>query len=138
MNEKDLQQKYVEFQMIEEQLKQATEQIQELNNKILELDYLKKSIDEFSELKNGSEILAPISSGIFVKAKILESSKMLVNVGHGTVVEKDIKGTQKLLDQQAVEVEKLRVNLLTSASKLSMKSEQIESELRENVQVSKG
>jgi len=138
MNEKELQQKYIEFQMIEEQLKQATEQIQELNNKMLELDYLKKALDEYTGLKKGSEILAPISSGIFIKAKIQDNEKMLVNVGHGTVVEKDIDGTKKLLDEQAHEIEKIRVKLLTTASTLSIKSEKLENQLRKDVQVSKG
>ena len=68
MSDKAIQEKYYEYQVIEEQTKAVSKQIQELADKLLELEYLKISLDEFSELKKGTGILAPISSGIFVKA----------------------------------------------------------------------
>jgi len=133
MDETALQQKYMEFQVIEQQIKSVTEQVQELNNKLMELEYLKSSLDELSKVEKKTEILAPISSGIFVRADIKDTKNLLVNVGSGTVVKKDVPATQKLMDNQVEEVEKLRTQLISQLTKLSMKSEQLEIELKDLV-----
>jgi len=124
-----LQKKYMEFQVIEQQIKQITKQVQELDNKMLELEYLKKSLDELSGVKKDTEILAPISPGIFIKAKLATSDELLVNVGGNAVVGKDIKGTKDLLDFQITEIENLRTQLITEMSNLSENSQVIEQEL---------
>jgi len=128
-DEKQLQQKYMEFQMIEEQLKQISNQVQELDSKLLELEYLKKSLDELAGAKKGSEILAPISPGIFVKAELLDPNDLLVNVGSKTVVGKNIKETKKLLDFQINEIDNIREQMIAELTKNSRKAQDIEKEL---------
>lgn len=130
--EEELKKKYMEFQMVEQQIKQLSEQVQELNNKVLELDYLKGALDEFKSVKEGEEILAPIGSGIFVKAK-LSSHDLLVNVGTGAVINKDVEGTKGLLDGQANEIDLMRSEILEQLEKLSSHAMGIEQELKKMV-----
>lgn len=130
MTEKKLQAKYYEFQQIEEQIKQVTNQLQELNNKILELEYLKTSLDEISGYKKGDEILAPLSSGIFVKAKLEDTKELLVNVGSGTVIGKDIDSTKKLMDGQIEEIENIRHQYMHQMQELTVQAQQVEADLK--------
>jgi len=126
----ELQKKYAEFQVIEKQLKMVSDQIQELNSKMMELEYISQSVAELSTLKEGTEILAPFSSGIFVRATIQKANEFLVNVGTGTVVKKSLEETQGLLQKQAEDIESLRMELIAQATKLSEQSEALEKELK--------
>ena len=127
----ELKEKYIDFQVVEEQVKLVTQQLQELNNKILELEYLRQSLDELKTVKKGSEILAPISPGIFVRAQIKDTEELLVNVGANSVVTKDVEDTKKLLNTQQGEIEKIRETMLSQLHRLSIKSQSLEKELRE-------
>ncbi|MFW6014351.1 MAG: prefoldin subunit alpha [Candidatus Nanoarchaeia archaeon] len=108
---KELQQKYVEYQTYEEHLKDLQKQLQQVDENILEINYIKNSLDEFSQIKEGKEILCPLSSGIFVKANIRKTHEFFVNVGSNVVVGKDLEETKKLMESQEKEIEKTRENL---------------------------
>jgi len=126
----ELQKKYYEYQMMEEQMKVINEQLQELSNKLTELEYIKISLDEIGKVKKGSEILAPITSGVFIKANLEDNRKLLVNVGNNTVVTKSVAETKGLMDGQIQEVEQIRAQLLEQFSVMSEKSTEIEKELQ--------
>jgi prefoldin alpha subunit len=121
----------MDFQINEQQLRQISEQFGELNNKIMELEYISQSLDEIGKLEKGTEILAPISSGIFIKADIKDSAKLLINIGSGAVVPKTIKETKELLKKQLDEIEGLRGSLMMQLNEYSLKSQKLEQELKE-------
>jgi len=131
IDKKSLQEKYYEFQYLDQQIKQVTQQIQELNNKLLELEYIKTALGELGTIKKDSEILAPISSGIFIKAKLKDNDNLLVNVGGSTVVSKNVKEAQTLLDSQISEIESVRQETLAQAQELAMRANSIERQLKE-------
>jgi len=128
-DEKDLKEKYMEFQMNEQQIKALSQQMQEINNKVLELEYIKTALDEIGTVKKKTEILAPLSSGIFIKTELKENDKLLVNVGSQTVVPTSIPDTKKLMDKQLTEIENVRVEILSQINEYSSKNQEIEKEL---------
>jgi prefoldin alpha subunit len=128
---KTIKEKYMEYQMLEEQVKSMTGQLQELNNKVLELEYLKLSLGEFANIEEGQEILAPISQGIFVKAKVLDNKTLLVNVGSSVVVPKTMQSTKELLAKQQEEIEEMRGSALSQIQEMTNLARQIESDLKE-------
>lgn len=128
-NKDKLQEKYIEFQMLDQQIKQASGQVQELNTKLMELEYIKMSLDEIKDIKKGSEILAPLSSGIFIRAEFKGSRELLVNVGGNTVVAKNISETKQLIDSQLEEVGAMREKLLLQVQELTIKARTIEQAL---------
>lgn len=129
MNEQDLQKKYMEFQMNEQQVKMINQQLEEITSKAMELDYIKQSLDEMSNVKENTEILAPLSSGIFIKANVQKTDELLVNVGSRTVVKKSIPETKKLMDIQLNEIENIREQLMNQLQESTIKSKIIEQEL---------
>ena len=87
MEEQDMKEQYMQFQLLQQQMEQISEHIEKLHQHNVEIEDSKEAIKELSKTKLG-EVLAPISNGIFIKANLTENQKLLVNVGAGTVVEK--------------------------------------------------
>ena len=131
MEHKELQEKYYLYQNLHQQIKQESDQLQELNNKLVELEYIKMSLDELKSVEAGSEILAPISSGIFIKAELKKNDELLVNVGGNTVVGKDVEETKALMDTQVREIEEYRDKQLQKLQGLVTRARELEKELSE-------
>ena len=119
--------------MIDQQIKQFQEQLQSIDIKLLELDTLKQALREMPSVKEKSEILAPLSSGIFVKAKVQKTDKLLINIGNNIVVEKSLKESQNLLDEKFSEIESLRNEILYGMENIIRRAQKIEKSLKENV-----
>ena len=103
-NEEEMQQKYLQFQLIQQQLEQVNEHLQMLNQQTAELDISVNAVAELSQTEVNNEILAPIANGIFLKAKLTDNKKFIVNVGSDTTVEKTIPEVIKLLEEQKQQV----------------------------------
>ncbi len=95
-----LQQQYLKLQLIDQQIKQVQENLVQLDKQLAELRYIQQSIDELGNIKENSEILVPINSGIFAKAELKSNSELVVNIGGGITAEKNIEETKKMLSNQ--------------------------------------
>ena len=104
--EKELQQKYIQFQMYQQQIEQLSQQLEVLTQRLSELDVSQDALKQLSEIKSGNEILANIAPGVFVKADLKDNSKAIVSVGGEIAVEKDPAEVVKLLEEQKKELEK--------------------------------
>ncbi len=100
MEEQEIQQKFMQFQQLQQHIEQITEHIQKLNQQNMEIQESITALQEYSKVEDGREVLAPIANGIFVKAKAEGGEKLLVNVGANTVVEKTVEQVVGLLEEQ--------------------------------------
>ncbi len=130
-NEKEnlLKEKYTELRLIDQQIRQIQKQLQDLENQIIEIMYVQQSLDELKNVKNGTEILVPVSNGIFAKAALKENNDLLVNVGANTVVEKDVDSVKKMLETNINEIKKLEQYFLQELQKLGLQATSIEKEM---------
>jgi prefoldin alpha subunit len=100
MDETQLQEKYQQFQMLQQQMEQINEHLQLLNQQNAELDISCNALTELGKTELNKEILTPISDGIFLKAELKNNKTVVVNVGSDTTVEKTIPETVVLLQNQ--------------------------------------
>jgi len=128
--EQELQTKYMQMQMLEQQSKQMQEQIQQIDQQSMELEAVKQSLDELKGVKTGTEILVPISGGLFIKAEMKDSQNVLVNVGAGTTVQKDVGSAKKLIDEQLVEMETVKGQIMENLDKLGEQFGMVQEEMR--------
>ena len=124
-----LQEKYMEYQVLEQQVKQVEEQNQTLQKQIEDLNGIKEAIESMEKTKIGSELFVPISAGIFVKAEIKENTELLVNVGDNVVVPKSIKDAIKLVEKQEQEILKYKETMANNHTMLILHQQQLEAEL---------
>ena len=97
---KDLQQKYLEFQILTEQIPKIQQQIVSLNQQIMELKLLKDSLNKVKNIKANTKSLIPLSPNIFTKAEIKDNKEVLVSVGSNILVKKTIPETEIFLSQR--------------------------------------
>jgi len=127
--EEKLQKLYVEFQMLSQHIKQLEEKTAALNNQLMDLAVTNQSLEDMKKLKQGTEILVPLSNGIYTKAEIKDSKNVIVNVGSNVTTVKDIDSTKKLIEAQIEEVKNLHERLVNelqnNTSKATILEEQI-------------
>jgi len=131
--QKMLEAKYMEQQLLEQEIKQIQGSLQTIDNQIMEIRLVEHSIDELKKTKIGQGIFVPLSNGIFLKGKLVNNQKLLVNVGSGVVVGKSIEGTKGLLHKQLDELDKLRNQIMAQFQKSAMQLEEIRKEMEKLV-----
>lgn len=127
--EKQLQEKFVEFQVTQQQISQIQKQLQQLNAQKSEVEQVQQSISELSAIKEESETLVPVCSGIFAKASLKGAKELFVNVGSNVVVKKDSEGVKSMLKKQESEMRKVEEQLTQNLEMLAAKAGKIEKEL---------
>ena len=95
-----MKEKYMQFQMLQQQIEQLTKHAELLNQKGSELDVSIEAIKELGKTKDNTEILSPIAGGIFLKAELKDSKNLIVNVGSDVTVEKSIPEVIEILEKQ--------------------------------------
>ena len=128
--EKKVQEMYMEFQVLEQHIRQLQKQLEAVTQQLIELTITSSSLDEFNKIRQGKEIFVPLSSGIFAKAGIKDTSGLLVNVGANVVVQKDVASTKKLIQKQMEEIKKIQEQMVGELEKLTSHAAQLEMNLQ--------
>jgi prefoldin alpha subunit len=117
--------------MFEQQAQQIQQQVQMIENGIVELTNLKIGIEELKGKKE-QEIMAPIGSGVFVKAKLL-SEDLIVDIGGKNFIKKGIPETKNMIEEQIKRLEEVRIDLSNSLEGINVQvSEMINNFQKEN------
>ena len=128
--EKKAQEMYMEFQMIDGQIKQLQNQIEMITRQLIELTVANNSLDDFGKTKEGKEIFVPISAGIFAKAVLMERSELLVNVGANVAVKKDVPSTKALLQNQIEEIKRIQKQMMDELENMTGMAAKMEMQLQ--------
>ncbi len=100
----ELQQKYMYFQMLQQQISKLSQQMEAFYQQLAELQDSQQSVKEM-ETPSEAETYVPLSGGIFVKAALKNDGNLLVNVGSSVVVEKSCQEGWDLLQDKLLQVE---------------------------------
>ena len=102
-----------------------------MDEQIAELNESKLVVNKFSDLKKGDEMRVPLTSGIYIKASILDTKNLMINVGSNVTVEKTPLQVAKILDNQLEELSKYREQLIEQMKILIMRIEEIQTSFEE-------
>ena len=130
LTEKKAQEMYMEFQMLEQHIKQLQKQLEAVTHQSIELAATGNSLGEFNKIETGKEVFVPLSSGIFARASIEDTSEVLVNVGANVVVRKDIASTKELIQRQMEEIRKIQKQMVEELERLTSHAAQLEMKLQ--------
>src|SRR3989338_3798071 len=108
MEQKEIEQKVLEYQMIDQRISHLREQIRTADEQILEMASVLRSIDDFSAYGPDTEMLVPLSNGIFAHAILKKEEKFLVNVGALVVVDKSPEETKQIISRQKEDLATVR------------------------------
>ncbi len=127
--EEKLQKLYMEFQILEQHIKQLEKQSAALNNQLMELIVTNQGLDDMKKIDEKTEILVPLSSGIYAKAELKDNKSFIVNVGANTALVKDGNSTKKMIEDQIDEIKKLQENLANQMQAQTVKAVSMEQEI---------
>tara|TARA_Y100000310_G_scaffold342819_4_gene447631 strand:+ start:1418 stop:1822 length:405 start_codon:yes stop_codon:yes gene_type:complete len=124
-------QEIMELQHLQEQMEALSKQLEELQEKQGTISITVNAIKEIQNIKKGTEILAPLADGIFVRTQLNDNSTAIVNIGKGITVEKPlpevlkmVQGHESKITKSSLEIETkmqdISNNLLEKIAKLEM------------------
>jgi prefoldin alpha subunit len=105
MVEKELQEKLLAYRLFEVKLDGLIKQRNLVLNKLAEIDETFKTIEEIA--KQPAEILLPIGSEAHAYGKIVDSKKLIVEIGAGVALEKTVEEAKHFLSGKQKELEKV-------------------------------
>ena len=128
---KEVQKKYVELQMLNQQIKQVHEQFIFLQQQLNELSNLEVSVSELKDIKKDSDMFSSVGSGIFVNSKLNNNQSVIVNIGAGILVEKSLKDALDLIRSQITSVNSSLGTIKEQLNNAVIYSEKLTNELNE-------
>jgi len=129
MTKEDMTKKYMEFQVLSQQINKFQQQINLITQQVGELNSLSNNVSEISKINQDSEMYTNLGVGVHIKSSIKNVKNLLVNVGAGIFVKKTPEETTKIVDRQVVELEKVITNMETQLQNSVKKAESIKQEL---------
>jgi prefoldin alpha subunit len=105
-DERNLEKILVELNAYEQQAQILQRRIDLINASLQEIALTSESLDELKNIEEENEVLMPLGSGIYVKARIIERKKVIFSLGADIVADKDITGAQLSLDQRSMTLQK--------------------------------
>ncbi len=96
----ELQQKYLEFQLLTQQITEVQNHLNILRTQEKELYDLSLNLSEISKIKDKIDSYSQIGAGVYLKTKLEDTKKILVNVGSDIVVEKKVEDVEKIIKEQ--------------------------------------
>ncbi len=117
MNEEEKQQKLIELQILNQQAEYIRNQIINMCEQVENLQRLREGLKHIGQEKLNNDMFAPLSSGVFIKASLKDTEEVLVAVGAGVFVKKEINEVIEMLQEQEE-----RMGLLLNQTKLEFEN----------------
>jgi prefoldin alpha subunit len=102
--EAQLRELLVNLKFLESQIATVQGQLSLLERGLIEIGTTRTSIKSIKELKKDTNALYPLGSGMFAKGILAKQDKILVDVGAGAVIEKELEEAEKLLDSRESDI----------------------------------
>jgi len=134
---KNLQEKYMEFQMMQYQLQELQQASEKVEEELSNLKNIQKTLDDFSRLNEGDEILFPLANGIFAKANLVDNKKLKMSVGADVTSTKTIEGVRAFVQKQEDSLKALKEKMADDAQNVFSKLKESEKELKKLIQEDK-
>ena len=98
--EEELRRLSVEMRYLEQTAETLQQRIQMVNAAITDLTYASMTLEGIENEKENTELLVPIGGNSYVKAKIADTTKIIVGVGAGVSVEKTLQEAKATLKER--------------------------------------
>lgn len=93
-----------EINMYKQQADLIQQQIEMLRSSLTEVEVLDKTLDELKE-KESVEAFVPLGAGSFMKGEIKNTKEVIMSIGGGVAVAKDIAGAKEVIESQKKELQ---------------------------------
>jgi prefoldin alpha subunit len=130
VEKEELQKKIIAYRILEARLNGLLEQRKILISKIAEIEATRASMDE---IKAGANILVPIGAEAHIFGKIIDDTKVIVEVGADIALEKTLEEGKELLEKRGQEMKNILAEVENSIAETSASLEKLGPEIEELV-----
>ncbi|MCS7105502.1 MAG: prefoldin subunit alpha [Thermofilaceae archaeon] len=89
-----------EYNLLSQLLDEVRKRIDLLNATLTEISASKSALDEVQVLNEGEELMVPLGAGVYARAKLASKNSMLVSIGAGLLVERNLDETRRTLENK--------------------------------------
>ena len=126
INEQEIQQMYMQFQMMKQQMDEAIQNKQLLDQKMMEIITTKSAIADLKKTKKNDEIWTPLGTDSFVSAKLDNVSEVAVNVGANVIVKKTLPEAIKIIENKEKELQDIDKKMTSYIQQLGAQMQMLE------------
>ncbi|MBN2109644.1 MAG: prefoldin subunit alpha [Methanosarcinaceae archaeon] len=84
------------------------------------------TIEELTNIEEGTEMMFPVGSGSFVYANIARAGRIVVDIGSGVSVERSLMDAKEIMEKRKASLEKAYENMNSSLAQVSQQMQAIE------------
>jgi prefoldin alpha subunit len=136
--EQELQQSLMYLEQMKEQIITLREQLEILELAIKEHSQAIETLKDFKAIENDNEILIPIGADTLIFGKVLDKSKVIINVGAGIAMEENIKNALEKLTERMEKIETNKDKILTSITNLQDQAVRLNASIEERYRALQG
>jgi len=104
MHTEELQQKYYEFQVLNENVQKIQQQIALVKKQIEELERVDSALANALSSNKDSKLLCPLGAGIYLKSEMKDTTEIVMGVGAGVCVTKNSEEAKEQVETQLKEM----------------------------------
>jgi len=131
--EQDMQQYYVQMQMLDAQSKEIQAELQNLEMRNADIMQLKENVSKMQEVDKNSNSYSPMGMGFYLNSEIKQTNNILVNVGAGVMIHKSVEDATKLLEEQEGKTAEAITALSQNLQFMAMQMQAIQKKLQEGM-----
>ncbi|MEM2954821.1 MAG: prefoldin subunit alpha [Candidatus Nanoarchaeia archaeon] len=129
MNEKE--KKAIQLGLMDGRLRELEQQFALVEKQINELQLCSFALDEIKEAKPGSEMLSPISPGVFLKTELKNNNEIIINVGAKIFCKKNIEEAKEFIERKLDKTLEVYNKLASEINLIAENIMTLEKEIRE-------
>ncbi|HIG97497.1 MAG TPA: prefoldin subunit alpha [Candidatus Aenigmarchaeota archaeon] len=125
-----LQEKYIELQILKQQVSSLIEQKHAIDERENELNVTLAALRKLDTVNKGNEMWSSIGSGAFVRSDIKDIEKVLVAIGAGLVVKESVPKSIEILELRLHEFSDINNEVVQQINTLVSRMSKLETELQ--------
>lgn len=130
--EKELQRKYIEFQLLNQHIKKIDQQLAELGQQLTGLLILKEGLGDLKKTTS-KDLFVSLGPGVFLEATLKDTERVLVNVGSNILVKKPAENTKEMISSQVDEMRELIQKIEQEMETEKTQLEALQKELKDSI-----
>ncbi len=128
----ELEKKILELNMLDSKIQELDQNLGLIEKQIVELQTCQVSLEELKKIKKDTEMLSPIIPGIFAKTKLIDGSKLMVDVGAKVLCKKNIDETKEIIQKKLDQSVDIHERLVAEINLLVQNINVLNEEIRKN------
>lgn len=128
--QQELQEKYIELQMLKQQVSTFVEQKQAIDEREHELNVTLDALRKLGSIKTGEEMWSSIGSGAFVRSDIKDIDKVLVAIGAGVVIKEHVPKAVEIIESRLNDINTVSQEIVKQANAMVDKINKLEPEVQ--------